>query len=725
MLSFARYSQPHARERSAIVSKLFNIHGSGCYYCTTSTGSTNNIMCLDGGKLHIERANTEAYDFFIQCYAEDILNGIPHYIVEKNATAVFSSDNKTRGFDDPDPIVNFFCELDIQRLGSDNLFGNTYPARPLTTCFVTADEWNAAGPTPLDCLKHDVRARRDFVSAVVGIMFGVIARSYCDQNVALTEEVRGVLECVVADSYGEAKGDAWQAGLHLHFPKIQLRLSSIAILTHAMTHALQQHMPVGNRENSWSDRLDRSPYRCGSGLRLVGSYKAKVCPGCASSKASAKKSASNSVHASAMRPPVVCETCFGVQFVHINRRYMPWLKLRYSGICDPRTITSSRADAVMRCEVVDEFPMQHMTNSSVCGVAPGVTLKVMTDWVRQCSTKIGIAYGSADVFPRGFVGDSTYALIPAQVTAMRPTVKGKTIKVARPTATTSDTEYVVAPEPMIKPPSGLKAMSITPDSSTESAVAELVSMIPLLFQVSHWDSLEVRSFKYFTPRATLQSTRSQVIGESNIYIIVHLKASQGVRFCTNKNGHHSKNVIYFEVHTAKTVEENLLSSMSCLSSSQDKLRTSKRIAYIVQRCFSAKKNSDGTCRTYAKSVEYPLHLEGRIFPQHVKAMVSTSGETQEGSANTMIANSTGQHALHSTSSSTIVKRLLPEPAVYIQSSSNTQCDAYNCNASSQSSQTMLSSQETVSRKRVNRGTLTPGTMATIALLARSAKPLKE
>jgi len=689
-------------------------------------------MCLDGGKLHIDRANTEAYDLFIECYAEDLLNGIPHYIVEKNATAVFSTDNKTRGFDDTDPIVNFFCELDIQRLGTDNLFGNPYPLRPLATCFVTADEWKAAGPTPLDSLKESASVRKDFVRTVVGIMFGVIARSYCDQHVPLSDEVRDALECIVADHHGEAKGDSWQAGLHLHFPKIRLRLSSIAILIHAMSHALQQHMPVGNRENAWTDRLDKSPYRCGSGLRLVGSYKAKPCPACGP-KTGAKKG-SASAHSRAMKPPVVCETCFGVQFVHINRRYMPWMKLRFNepgGVGDPRRITTSRQDAINRSIIVDEVPVG-------LGAAANQTtmnLKTMTEWVRQCSTKVGIRYGATDVHPKGFVGDSTYALIPAQVTPMRTTLKGKAMKVARPTATTSDTEYVVAQEPMMKPPTGLKNIGIIPDTTAESAVSELVLKIPSLFDVSHWDSLEVRGFKYFSKSRTTTKLSNNAFGEDNVYIIINVKG-QGMRFCTNKAGHHSKNVIYFEVHTAKTVEENLLSSMSCLSSSQDKLRTSKRIAFVVQRCYSAKKNASGSCRTYSKCVQYPLSIEERIFPPHVKAMVAHNSDIDDGhpNASTLRSNMNNpkidlKRTLPDSSPNMMSQQTLsPRNNFSVSSSSVLQpLSSQMSNDSIDSSLSQFSStqESTISRKRVNRGTSTQAEMVAIALLARNAKPLKE
>ena len=723
MLSFSRYNQPFAREKSAIVNKLFAIHGSGCYYCTTSTASTNNIMCLDGGKFHIDRANAEAYDFFIECYAEDIMNGIPHYIVEKNATAVFSSDNKTRGFDDPDPIVNFFCELDIQRLGNDNLFGNSYPVHPLATCFVTADEWNMAGPTPLDKLKGNVDARKDFVRAVVGIMFGVIARSYCDQHVALSKDVYDALECVVADHHGDAKGDSWQAGFHLHFPKIRLRLSSIAILTHAMSHALQQHMPVGKRENAWTDRLDKSPYRCGSGLRLVGSYKAKPCPDCGS-KTAKKGSAS---HSSANRQPVVCETCFGVQFVHMNRRYMPWLKLHcinndQSAVAgtprvakDPRCITTSFQDAISRTKVSEEVLMEDLC---------ALSLKALTSWIRMCSTKAGIPNGTNNVYPRGFVGDSTYALIPAQVTPMRTNNRGKAMKVIKPAATTSDTEYVVAPEPIMKPPTGLKNVGIIPDTTAERAVSELVSKISSLFDVSYWGNLEVRNFKYFT--RTRATKLSNAAGDENIYVIINLKG-QGMRYCTNKHGHHSKNVIYFEVHTAKMVEENLLSSMSCLSSSQDKLRTSKRVAFIVQRCYSAKKNASGTCRTYSKCAEYPLSIEERIFPPHVKATVSNISLDENCEASAVVPGSQ-KTLLRNTNSVLTMKRMLPD-SYPLQRKSSPSTVIMSSNMSDDSIDSSLSQfsstqESTVSRKRVNRGT-TPNTMAAIALLAKKAQPLKE
>lgn len=621
MLSFSRYNQqgrhPH-EQPSAIVTRVFAAGGG--HYCTTNTGPANNVMCLDGGKLLINRADADVYSYFIDNYADDVANGLHHYLVEKNATALFDASQRAAGLDEADPVVNLFVELDIQHLGETVLEGNRYPAMESPTCFVTNAEWLAAGATPLDNLR-DKGARMDFVRAVVAVMFGVIARSFCDQAEPLRDDVRDALLCIVADHEGDAKSPAWQAGIHLHFPRIRMHLSSIASLTHAMHHALQHHMPVGPRENPWSERLDRAAYRCGSGLRLVGSYKAKPCGACASAppQAAAKQGKRRHVGGAAMGDP--CGECMGVRFVHINRRYMPWLKLApATDGGDPRAIPRSRGEAVARAAVVDEYK-GNAGNTGNAGNA-GNTGNELRAWVRLCSTKLGIVpvAGDSQVRPKGFVGDSTYVSLPSGVAPVRVVAGNRVVKLPRGRGPTDDTEFAITAPPQ-KAPSGARHVKVLPGAEALDAFARLAAQLPALFRRPEWQDLSVASVKYFA-RASAAASRDKADAKSPLYAIMHVKG-QGARYCGNKSGYHSKNIIYFEVEAAQSVVENLLSSSLGVSAATQ-LSVARVLARITQRCFSEKQNGAQVCRRYTHSVEYPLDLEALAFPDDVKAVAASS-----------------------------------------------------------------------------------------------------
>jgi len=605
MLSFSRYL--NSKDPNQIRSRVLDLSGANCRYCTSLTNGSNNIMCMDGGKLHINQTEPEVYKLFLDAYAEDVFNGLAYYMVEKNATVRVADSGQPLGFSDEDPVVNLFLELDIQQMPITIPVSNAFMGGEHS--FVTREEWAAQPATPLDVLRSSAEARLEFVRAVVGIMFGVLARSYCDQGTPLSDEVRAALWCVVADNEGPAKGDAWQAGFHLHFPEIRMRLSNITRLIHAMVHALQHHLPEGTRENLWTDRLDKTPYACGKGLRLIGSYKAKPCNTCGKTKSTKGEN--------------VCGNCMNTRFTPQFRRYMPWVILECNfDAGDPRDLFRTRAQAQSRARVREMCASEIRTN-----------LGALKRLVRLCSTKVGIVDGKTDESPPGFVGDSTYVFLPSRVVLQRQVRPGKVVKVQK---ATSDAEYAIV-EPPSKPPSNSMRVEVQPTSEVTAGLEALVAMLPVLFQCDAWATLAISPPRFFARRTPPGGSRAAGTSDlTNIYVLLSLKKDRGGahRYCCNKAGYHSTSSVYFEVRPVQDVFERLLSS-NMFSSTRD-IGSRRPVAYVVQRCWSGKTpfgvSGSKSCRFFDRAVEYPLALEARIFPPAIKAAAPAYMDRAQGMA---------------------------------------------------------------------------------------------
>lgn len=564
----------------------------------TSKVPLYNFTTFDGIKFFASRGSPEAYNLFLEEYAKDLLRGSKYYFIEQNTTRHVSSIERGEKFE-PDPIVRFFLEFDIQHGGGSK---QTFPDPPSECCFFTEQSWLEQGDTPWDKLRDNPQEQRRFINVVLGLIFGVIAQCFCQSGSEVSEQVRKALWCIVCTHFGEQKSEKWQCGVHLHFPDLYLRLSTFAFLREYIIRALNAHIPPGAKQTPWCNIVDKAPHDRGCGLRLVGSYKAEKCSKCAKLG--------------------FCTFCMNHRFLHKERRYLPDYAVRTPLGSDPRTVPKSEEEAISYTEIFEEYHPKKGFDSNPNRRALFIRL------IKQCSTKMGIfdpiGIGMNTLTkdnehlvmterPQGFVGDSRYDLLMRSVKSVDPNKMDQKRRSTKANAT-----FVAMPMSVEKQSMCSKLAPLEGDAL--EAVRELFENLHKIYECEAWEALRPVHVDYYVdlnPKRTFaasQERKSKALsnrryGDRKVFVLVKCgNTSSSNRYCKNKGDYHSANQIYFEIYPEESTP--ILKRGRCGYS------LTTMVYYMAQRCYSKKKPTDSLprCSTMRVVKTYAEDYGKRIFP---------------------------------------------------------------------------------------------------------------